>query len=434
MRLHLLALSLVGSTGVATAQQQQPSSTQPSAPAPSTSPATPARDTGTIPWIIGIQQGFTRDDNLFRAPDGDSRKVADTYSSTGLRVGIDQPFGRQNLSLDALAQHNRYRSNKQLNNTSYEAGARLDWATVERLSGDVAIRQRQGLYRETTEGIITSDRNQLRTTSASAQARVGLVTRWSFEAGVAGSENEYTGRTVTNRDMRQHGFNAGVRFQPSAATTARLAYRQSDGEYPRLTSSSGGSTTTTGPDEFTRRDIDLIGNFTPSGASSLNVRVSSTREDHTSSTRRDTSGWTGALGWVWRPTGKLVVDLDLSRDTSIGRSGLETSLISAAESSDATLTQGGTLRVTWNATAKIRVVPRVGYVYRKLDNAFLSTSADPATGNDKTTVASLALRYQPISALDIGCDYSHEKRKTEGGLSTPYKAGVVGCSAEFAFR
>lgn len=415
------------SPGGSSANSGSTSSSDSAAPANNASGNNATDSNEQSPYLLGVTQTFSSEDNLFRAPEGSGLVVSDRISSTGVRLGVNQPLGRQFFSADLAANVNRYRTNTQLNNTDYRAALRLDWQTVERVSGEISAAQTKSLYREQAGGVIDTQRNQLRTTAVGFQARVGVSTRLSFEAGAAGSENDYTGTDVDNQDVRQHSFNAGVRYGPSSSVNTRLNFRHSEGTYPRFGA---------GPDDFTRNDIDLISTFEATGASHLDTRLSATRERHSVQSQRDINGWTGALGWRWQPTGKLTAALSLVRDSSVGQTGFDSSLINAS-SSDTSLAQTAALTVTWAATAKIRVIPKASYVHRKLDSGFDSTLGNTALeGTDNTTNVGLGLRWTPINALDLGCDVAREQRKVKGtaGLSSPYTASVVSCSAQFALR
>lgn len=445
---HLSALmGLIASMGMAHAQGTDPSSnpsTNPSTsptvpsstqPAPGPAPAPPpiaapggagASEAQPSPFIFGIRQGLTGDSNIFRAPEGSPMERRDRIWSSGVHLGLDNSLGRQHFLLDLLANVNRYNKNEYLNNTDYSLNARWDWETAGQLSGQLSAQQRQGLYRDTIEGTISLERNQVRSSSLGFQARWGLATVWSLEAGAAASENDYRGNDVEDRDVRQTSVNAGVRYRPGGALSSRIGVRRTEGEYPRL-----GTT----PDEFTRDDIDLSATLDATGASRLNTRLSSVRERHSSQADRDTRGWSGALGWRWRPTGKLESDLELSHDRSVGRADIDSSLI-GAETSDAREADMASLAITWAATAKVSLIPRVSYVRRKLDNSFITGSAPTATGTDTTGIGSIAINYVPFNALSLTCQVSHERRRVGGDavLSTPYRATVAGCNAEFAIR
>jgi hypothetical protein len=414
-KLKLIAVGLL-SSGAALAQE--------SAPTSGGTPAGTAAQETASPWMIGIRQEFTREDNLFRAPEG-GLVVSDNISSTGLTLGVDQPFGRQRFSANVRANTNRYDNNEQLNNTDYSAAARLDWETVERVSGEVSVDTQQSLYRESVGGTISTVRNQLRQSGVALQARVGIVTLWSFEGGVAASENNYIGATVDNRDVRQRSANVGLRWRPSDRLSTRLGVRHSRGTYPNFG---------TQEDEFKRNDIDLSGSLTPSGASRLDARLSATRERHTFQLDRDSEGWTGALGWNWRATGKLNLHLNLTRDSSVGRTGFDSSLITA-DSSDARESQAATLAISWDATAKIQVTPTFGFVRRELDSGF-SAGGGSLTATDRTTRVGIDVRYQPITAVELACGIQREERRSSSGspLTSPYTANVASCSAQLAMR
>jgi hypothetical protein len=431
-----LLMGLISAT-LAQAQNTNPTvtPTTPSPTAPATGPAAPpapipaAGGSATeeaSPFVFGVRQGLTGDSNLFRAPEGSPFERRDRIWSSGVHLGLDKSLGRQHFLVDLAANANRYNKNKYLNNTDYNANARWDWETIGRLSGQLSAQQRQSLYRDTIDGTISLERNQVRSTALGFQARLGLVTVWSLEAGAAASENDYRGVDVDDRDVRQSSINAGIRYRPGGALSTRLGVRRSEGRYP---------TVGTMPDEFTRDDVDLATTFDASGASRLNTRLSATRERHSMQGERDIRGWTGALGWRWRPTGKLTSELDLSHDRSVGRADLDSALI-GAETSDAREADMASLAVTWAATAKISLVPRVSYVRRKLDNSFIVGGAPTATGTDTTGIASLALTYTPFNAFSLICQVTYEQRKVGGdaALSTPYKATVAGCNAEFALR
>jgi hypothetical protein len=428
------ALAHAQDSGGPSATPSAPNPTAPSTgPAPAPAPVSPPSGSGAMPpteepspFVFGIRQGLTGESNLFRAPEGSPLERRDRIWSSGVHLGLDKSLGRQHFFFDAEANHNRYNKNEHLNNTDYGVNARWDWETVGRLSGLFSAQQRQSLYRDTINGTISLERNQVRSTALGFQARVGLVTRWSFEVGATGSENDYRGVDVDDRDMRQTSFNAGVRFRQSGALTTRLGVRRSEGRYP------GGLTGV--EDEFTRDDVDLITNLTATGASALNSRISLTRESHTARTARDNRGWTGALGWNWRPTGKLYTDLDLAYDRSVGRADFDSTL-TGGESSDARAISTASLAVSWLATAKLTFAPRVSWAYRKLDNSFV-TGVSTATGSDTTVSGGLSMTYVPIDALRLVCHVTQERRRVGGDttVSTPYEATVAGCNAEFAIR
>ena len=386
----------------------------------------------TSPYYFGVNQAVTGDWNVFRVPDGQPRP-RDVISSTGLLAGIDQPFGRMRLNASAAANANRFKNNKQLNNTDHDTRLQLDWSSIERLSGDVLLYDRRSLNRgDLSTDEVTQAKDMLRVTGGAVRARVGLVTLWSFDGGYSYEQAEHSLADLNKRDVRQGAVNAGVRVSPSDLWSVRLGVRRTDGKYPNFV----GPTGRTG-DKFTRDDIDLSLNWKPTGNSKFDGRISSTREDHSIQGQRDSRYLTGLIGYDWILTGKTRLRMQASRDSGVGRSDADLGI--QTESSDTQVRNSLALRGTWDATSKISVNAGVNYSRRKLDNAFteegIGTSAQ--TARDRTLITNLSVSYQAMRGLKFGCRVSHEDRSVKGdNVSTtyPYETTVGTCNLEWLFR
>lgn len=380
------------------------------------------------PYVFGFSQAVSAENNLFRAPDGQPVS-RDAISSTGLRAAIDQPFGRQHFTAGLEANVNRYKNNTQLNNTDHRLSARLDWSTIERVSGELTAEQRSSLYRYDLDSQNRyTGKNQLRTTGAGLQVRVGVVTAWTLEGGWAGNQSRYSAEQFTNRDVRQQTVNAGVRWADADALSVRVGGRHTEGRFPNFGVE---------PDEFRRNDVDLSLLAKPNGLSTLNARVSVTRETHSVQSQRDENTWTGALGWNWQATGKLNFDTQLSRDSSVGSSTFGTAL-NEIDSSDTRVSHSLQLKARWDATAKIQLTAQGGYTRRKLDNAFIVNGVTaPAEGEDKTATYGLGIAWQPLRSLQFACNVAREHRQIVGDnitITYPYSATSASCSGQVSIR
>jgi len=376
------------------------------------------------PYYLGASQSFVRDNNILRQTDAKS----DTISSTGVRAGIDQAFGRQRAVVGLEANRNRYSNYNLYNNTDYAATGRLDWSTVERMSGTLSAESRRSLYRNNLDQ--STAKNLLTTSGAALQVQVGLVTRWSFDTTLSTNRQSYSASSGSN--LRQNGVGAGVRFRPSEALSLRTGLRRTEGKYPNVLPT---------PDDFTREDLDFDSQLEASGASRLSTRLSYTRESHSLVNRRAYHGWTGSLGWNWRPTGKLTLDLTAARDSNVGSQnafGLSTS----DGSGDTRISNTLGLRSAWELSPKLGVTAGLGYARRTLDNAFLlgisSSGAVLADGKDSTKSANLGVRYMPLRNLDLGCGVNWEDRSVQASglsnISFPYSATSYNCSAQIYLR
>lgn len=398
-----------------------------------------AQEEEPSPYWIGVSQSFTHDSNVFRSESG-VPEISDWISSTGLLAGVDQPLGRGHLSASFAVNHNKYQDVERLDNTDHNLRAQLDWASIERLSGDVRAYHRQALqqYDQVTSlgGIAARAENTVR--GGAAQVRVGVVTRWTLEGGVAYDEN-LNEQPFDNRDLRQSSANLGVRFRPSDLFSWRVGLRHSEGTYPRYIDP--GSQQTIG-DEFKRDDIDLSTTWSPTGNSTLAARVAYTREDHTALSQRSAEFWTGVLDYNWQITGKTSMRFSLSHDSNAGSADIDYGLYSD-QSNDTQRRTAGLVSARWEATSKILVYATASYSYRKIDDAFFLTvpgqppSPQIASGKDRTTQATLGAKYQYNRGLGFSCSLSHQTRSVVGdtsGVSYPYDLTTGTCNVQLVLR
>lgn len=379
-----------------------------------------AQEQGSSPYYLGASQAFTRDSNILRR----ELATSDTISSTGLRGGIDQSFGRQRAVVGAEVNRNRYNTNTQYNNTAYDANGRLDWSTIGNVSGTLSANAGRSLYRNTT--YTGTERNLLTTSGAALQVMVGVVTRWSFDASLSTNRSSYS--ATDNLNLRQNGGGVGVRFQPSDALSLRTGVRRTKGSYTANPLAGG----------FTRDDIDFDSLLALSGASRLATRVSATRTDYDDPQARDFRGWTGSVGWNWRPTGKLQFDLTAARDNSVGSTN-QYAQITNDFAGDTRISNSIGLRGAYELTSKIAFNAGIAYVRRTLENSFFIAPNQPAgSGKDNTKTASLSFRYMPLRNVELGCGYAWEDRNLSAqGLSTisfPYTARSYTCSGQVFLR
>lgn len=376
------------------------------------------------PYYAGASASVTRDSNVYRARSGSEQ--SDTVTATGLRLGLDQTFGRQRAIVDASADHLRYSRANDLNHNEYALTGRLDWETIERLSGLVAASSSQTLYRDTSR--TSASQTLLRTQNATFQARLGVVTQWSFDAGASAGRTRYSSSAYRSSNLDQQAYSAGVRYSPSPDLSTRVGLRHTNGEYPNYSS--------TRADEIRRNDIDLGLTLRPSGASTLDMQLSRTRETHSVVTVRDTSSWTGALGWNWKASGKSSISARLSRDSSVGAYGDLGLAIS--DTSDARQRDALSLSTRWEATGKLRIDTSLGYARRTLDDALVSTLTSTAQRTrDTTTSVGLGLTYTPLRNVELGCALNWENREVSNESSTltyPYSVTTVRCQGEMFLR
>jgi hypothetical protein len=381
----------------------------------------------TSPYYLGVSETVTHDSNLERARTG-APSLSDTYLATGVRLGMDQTISRQRLTANLNANRNQFRNQKRFDNTDYALTTRLDWDTAERLSGSLAAESRQSLDRYDVDNTGTFDgKNLVRSHTVSAQARIGLVTMYTFDGGLSANRVNY--EATPRRDVRQWTGNGGISVRPGSGLQVRVGARYTDASYPNYSTGAG--------DGVKRRDLDFTGTIEASGASTLTARLSRTRETHSAQLVRDNNTWTGALAWNWHPTGKLSLDTTLSRDSNIGSSSFDIGALTF-DTSDTRLRTTLALRAQWELTGKVLLGAGASTSRRTLDNS-LSTiiGSSVSSASDRTQAWDLSVRYLPTRNVELGCGVHWEDRSVSDPNSTityAYDVTVLNCSGQLYWR
>lgn len=376
------------------------------------------------PYYIGVSQAFTHDSNLFVAPEG--LEKSDSVSSTGVLGGLNLELGRQRVFADFTANSNRYKTYDQLNNESYSLNAGLNWQTVEHLSGSFSVNARENLGQLALPGA-PEVKNTESLQQAAARVRYGFASRLGIEGGVHHRKLEYS--ASPERDFEERSGNLGMQWgQPGSVLTFGVAGRVTKGEAPRYKAlldprfpflGYGPET----PDEYDRKDVDFTAVWTPSALSTVNGRISLTRERHTAIARPDFSGVTGSVVWDYKPTDKLALKTSLSRDTG-SQTIFATSLLSnfvPIESNTSRVTTVLGVDAAYELTAKIGLT--AGLVHNRGDISD-ATGRTVARSNSKYRIGA---RYQPTRTISLGCNVTHD-------TYTNFKHTISGCSAQFVLR
>ena len=391
------------------------------------------------PWYVGASQGFTHESNVYRlgrdtpTPAGVSR--SDTMSTTSLLAGLDQQISRQRLFGNVSLRANRFLDNTQLNNQSYGLNLGLDWATVDRLSGNLNFGTSQNLARFTANeflaGFVTR-RNIEDAQQFGASISRGVVTRLTAEAGVNWRRVRYSAPEYAFRENDQTSVSAGLRYRPSDGSSFGVGLRRSDGEYPHFGRNVDGSFIA---DSFARNDLYVNADWTPGGAHSAEAKLSFGKTAYDVATERNFSGLTGSLGWTWRPTGKLRLRTTLARDSGLNSYLFDTGFVDGVADYSRTTT-ALSLRVDYEVSAKIASHATLTQTARSLTNRATPAGGVPVieTGRDRGTRLALGASWAPTRNSVVSCDLSQETRDGATQLSVPRSTGSFGCSGQILLR
>jgi len=391
----------------------------------------------TSPYFIGAKQTFTSDSNVLRLPDH-LNTGTDTISSTGIFAGINQPFGRQRVTASLSTNVNRYKQNSQLNNTDGLAQIRLDWSTIGRLSGEAQVTKRQELYRyDLNNSVDPSRKVVLHDTNAFLQARIGVVTLWTFEGGIAASRTDFSTDLLRNNDADQQSYNLGVRYgAPADPLRLGATLRHTDVKHPHAVDSDGNPH----DNRFKRADLGLSATWEPTGTSTLRARINRTRLDYDIANQPATTTTTGALSYDWHPEGRTAFTLSASRDNNAGSSSFDTPLVSGV-STDTRMSTNVSLAVRYELTSKIQLQANAGQTRRDIDNRLdQSVLGNPLASTlrhakDRTDFYGLNASYDFSRALQLACSLQRRHRSVLEddivALTYPYRETATSCTIQF---
>jgi hypothetical protein len=383
---------------------------------------------GAGPYTFGATQSVSRESNLLRAesgqvlPDGLSR--SDTVYTTVFQGGIDQPIGRQRLFGDASLRRTQFQRNSAYDSTGYRLAAGLDWATIQRLSGSLTLNaQRQLAQFSNDEAGILARRNVEQTRQAESALRWGVSARLAAEAALTWRDVDFSVPEFASREFRQGSVYVGLRQELSGAAWWSVGLRHARGTYPQFRRAADGSFEA---DHFVRQELDLRAALRPSGASDLEARLGLGRTRYDSATSRDVSGLFGTLAWNWRPTGRLRLRTQWSRDPSQDSYFLDTVFGRGTLSYDRVATTWQ-WRADHSLTGKTAWYAAWGWTDRSLARSIeVGSLAVPASrSDDRTYQYAIGLRWQPTRSVLVGLDVNAEKRREGSLLSRPYRATSI---------
>jgi hypothetical protein len=402
----------------------------------------------TSPWYLSASLSQTRDDNLLRLGNGQEplpgQSKSDTLTSAALIAGLDQPIGRQRVQAALTLRDNRFDRNDRFDNQSYSGNVSLDWSTVNRISGQLALGSSRALSTFNADVIgLLAQKNFVTTDGINASISVGLVTQWSLEASVGRRQvrNSIDQASVQAQNLDQDDYAVGVAWRPGGSLETTLGLREVRGRFPtfRLVGDSFEE------DAFTQRGVDLGLRWRPTGASQFEARLGTGQTQYEQGGDRDFDSINGALVWNWRPTGKLSLSTRLAREK--GQDNYPTFVrvpvgfffVSApAVQSDLRTLDSLRTQLDWSATAKVAVSTSLQTTRRDVSSrtrtVFDGVLRGQSAGIDETTILTFGARWAPTLWALLGCDLRQEQRRADGNATSNLKGTSLGCYAQVTMR
>ncbi|KQW41961.1 MULTISPECIES: outer membrane beta-barrel protein [unclassified Roseateles] len=382
-----------------------------------------AQTDDTTPFYVGGSVGVSKVSNVYRETTATND---DTVVSVGLLGGIDQRLGRQHLTLDGSLQNNRYSTNSDLNYRSSSLRGALNWETIGRMSGVLSAKSDRSLADFNIGSGIDPIRqkNIERNDEYQAIARLGVATRYTLETGLTHRRRDFTAEQYARFVYQQNAASVGVYATPAGNVRLGVVARHTKGKNPRypiglaIDPSTGEVVVISQPNDYTRDDIDFTTRWSTGGSSTLNTRISRSRTKNSLDQLRDFSGTTGSVAWDWRPTGKLQLNLQYSRDTG------QESVVRAADLDR--------VYTSWQLGGSYALTAKIKLNVKASNNRARRTSgsgAPVADAVDDNQLYNLGVRWAISRSFSLGCQYDRVSRDS----SVPqyvYNASGYGCTGQ----
>jgi hypothetical protein len=406
------------------------------------------------PYYIGASETITHDSNVSNTANG----TGDTYSTTGLVGGFDQAIGRQRLYANAKVSYSRYRSETQFNNTSYGVAAGWNWATINNLSGSLAVNANQGLASlANTSGPLpttTGDKNLVKTDQVSTSVLWGGVGDLGIQGSYAHSRVKYTAaESATSQSSADTGsIGTFYKLGPTVKVGVDLRYSRTYTPYAQPTVQPPQSLDDYESNTATGRNLDLTVDWRVTPETGLDTRLSWTRQTNSTTKSLDFSGLTGAVTARYAPTAKTSFNATFSRDagtnasffnvipsTNTGGTGTTTGTTGGTTNGtpslpETVLSQTSQTSTTYSLGANYAATAKIGMT---LDGSYRRAKLLDANGaetDENTRIATFGINWAAGRNWHLGCNLSRSSRSATGANGTSYSANSTGCTAQVTLR
>jgi hypothetical protein len=271
---------------------------------------------------LGVGANLEYHSNLFALP---SNARSDTVLTVPLTVRFDRAFARQRLQLDAGATPTKYLDNSRLDYVGYTAGGLWDVEVGRPVYGQAEVRLtrfRTPFSSSFTDNI--EDRALLR-----ALAGFRFTPSWSVFGAIDQNTLDNSAALQLQNDYTFRGYEAGLRYEPAAATDLDFFYRRTDGNFPnrQVLDATGGLLPGAIDNSFNQDAYLARLTYRPSDQARIIGTAGYTKRDYGTLPQRNFSGLTlGVLAeWAWTGAVTMRVNLvrDIQPDTSVNASFVE---------------------------------------------------------------------------------------------------------------
>ncbi len=364
---------------------------------------------------------IAHEDNLFHLPPGADPQAALGTSSGADRASInylgaivDKTYSQQHFQLDARTTRSRYDTFKHLDFSATRYQGAWRWSATHWLTGSLEASQEQSLVNFADfQDYSKLNTRSLRNKSFSIDA--DLTGGWHLLGKTAQLRRNDTYAIVAEGNFKQDSIETGVKYVDGSGSSLALIARTAEGEY----TDRGNDPATLLDTNYEQRDAELRANWPISAKSTLLGSLTRLKRQHAHFAQRDFSGTAHQLGYQWKPTAKLKVELTKKREIA----SYQEPSSSYAVSND----MDGA--ATWAILPKLTMQLKLNTSRRDFLGA---VAAVTDKRQDRFRSAQFGMEWMPLQNLTLTANLQRDRRNSNR-TSFEYEATSSSLAAQLVF-
>jgi hypothetical protein len=389
-------------------------------------------DEDNTPLSLSLTHDITRDSNFGRT----TERQGETINTTGVRLGLNKSYGRQQYQLTTGLNRVRYAHfGQQLNNEGKDFNGAVrsefgsNWiATV----GGIFSQNLNPIQNNTVNNRVVRNIRKYRDGNAALQ--YGNGGRWSLTGTYDTNRLTYSDAAYVTNNADQYSTGLRANYYSSDVLNFGLGVRNVHTQFPNQTGLKQDD-----------RDIDLSTNWQVTGLSSLSAVLTRRSSDFNTSTRGG-RGYSGQLNWQYTPSGLITYGVGLSRTSGtdrtqnsvsnfkVGAIAIPTGTADVNNNNTTTsLNLSARMQLTGKITAGLRhSFNRYGVDSSTNTNDIQSQFTNQVSTNTHSIYRETALNvdYAMLRSLSLGCTVAMYSQ-TQDSTRPRYDGRTMGCNANF---
>jgi hypothetical protein len=377
------------------------------------------------PVVVRLGEQVTREDNLYRLPDGVDPSLAlgpgasrdDSIATTSLALLGSWKQARQALALDVALASNRFAENTDLDYASGHAAVDWNWRLGHRWSGLLEARHEQTLASFANTRSLEKD--VFTTSGYRGELDFDVGPRWRVIGGARVATTGHENEARRGDDAEIDDASVGVEYHTPRDSSLGWEYRQSRAAYPSAALVVGGGSAS---DYEDRRAAMTLG-YAPVSKVALKASVGYVERTYLHAYGGDFSGDVWSVALQWAPATKVQLAVESWRDLKAYLDAESNHFVSTGES----------LVAAWLPADAIEVSLRIS----REDQLYLGAAQDPLLAllpprEDEPTSESMTVTYKLRERATFNVSYRNEARASNT-FRFDYDASAISLGADVKF-